>query len=96
MMATIGGVHVQAVTGRAISYWCAYDITERTRLEFVAVFNEGRALRGQHEGQLNFDPYGIPAAAVLRWHMVRHLDGTQFGAGRLPDRRWVGWYGPYL
>ena len=94
-MPTIGGKHVQARPGRELTYWCAYSVSGETTLDYVAVVNEGLALLGQHEETLHFDPGGVPAAALVRTHMVQYLDRTRFDEGTLPDRRWVGWYGPY-
>jgi hypothetical protein len=33
-------------TGRELTYWCAYAVSNKTTLDYVAVVNEGLALRG--------------------------------------------------
>ena len=93
-MATFGSSHVQSRSGRALTFWAAYLVQE-TDLCYVAVINDGLALVGQHEATLRFDPSGIPASAVVRLNVSMHIDRTLFGEGRLPDPRWIGWYGPY-
>lgn len=95
-MPNLGGKHVQARTGRMLTYWCAYALSDETSLSYVAVVNEGLALLGQHEDSLHYDPGGVPAAALVRTRLLQYLDRTRFDEGKLPDRRWVGWYGPCL
>ena len=95
-MASLGGHHVQARTGRELTWQCVYEIVGEADLAYVAVITEGRNYLGQHEATLRFDPAGIPANAIVRMNMVQHLDRTTFGEGVPPDPRWVGWYGPYL
>jgi len=94
-MATLGGKHLQAGTGRELTYWCAYEVVGGTSIFYVAVINEGMSLLGQHEATLRYDPKGIPAKAIGRTNILQHLNRTAFGEGQLPDPQWMGWYGPY-
>ena len=95
-MATLGGKHSQAHTGRELTYWCAFEVVGETNLCYVATVNEDRALLGQHEATLRHDPYGIPADAIVRMNICQHLDQRSFDKGKLPDPEWIGWHGPYL
>jgi len=84
-MATLGGKHIQAHTGRELTYWCAFEVVGETDLCYVAIVNEDLALLGQHEATLRYDPYGIPADAIVRMNVHKHLDQRAFGEGKLPD-----------
>ena len=95
-MATLGGKRIQARTGRELTYWCAFEVVGETDLCYVAIVNEDLALLGQHEATLRYDPYGIPADAIVRMNIFKHIDQRRFGEGKFPDPRWIGWYGPYL
>ena len=92
-MAAIGGKHTQAGTNRVLTYWATFGPTERATLFYAAVISEGIMSLGQHEATFRFDPAGIPAEAVVRMHLLGHLDATSFGAGKPPDPGWIGWYG---
>ena len=95
-MATLGGKHVQARTGRELTYQCAYEVVGDAELSYFAIINEGRDYLGEHEATLRYDPFGIPVKAIVRMNLLKHLDRTTFGEGQPPDPRWIGWYGPYL
>jgi hypothetical protein len=95
-MATLGGKHTQADTGRELTYQCVYEVVGQTDLSYLAVVTEGRNYLGRHEAALRFDPSGIPVKSAVRMNLLRHLDRTTFGQGVPPDPKWIGWYGPYL
>ena len=95
-MPTLGGKHVQASTGRELTWWCTYEVVGEAELTYVAVISEGRNHVAQHEATLRYDPYGIPAKSVVRMNLLKHLDRTSFGEGHPPDSQWTGWYGPFL
>ena len=95
-MATLRGKHAQDRTGRELTYWCAYDVVGEGEDFYIAVINEGRALLGQHEADLRFEPHGIPTKAIVRMNLLKYLDRTSFGEGNLPDAKWIGWYGRSL
>lgn len=85
-MATVGGKHRQAGTGRLVSYWATYGPVDNDRhLFYAASFTEDVYTHlGCHEASLPFDPNGIPSEALVRHHLCRHIDGTEFGEGKRP------------
>ena len=95
-MANLGGKHVQAESGRELTYRCVYEVVGDTDLAYVAVVAEGLNYLGRHEASLRYDPFGIPVKSVVRMNLLRHLDRTTFGQGVLPGPKGIGWYGPYL
>jgi len=51
-MATLGGMHLQAHTGRELTCWCAFEVVGKTDLSYVATISDGLALLSQHEKTL--------------------------------------------
>jgi len=45
-MPTLGGKHVQARTGRELTWWCVYEVVGEAELSYTAVINEGRDYLG--------------------------------------------------
>jgi len=95
-MATLGGKHVQARTGRELTYQCVYDVVGENEITYFAAISEGWNGLGQHEARFRFDPFGVPAKSVVRMNLLSYLDRTTFGEGVPPDPTWIGWYGPHL
>lgn len=95
-VANIRGKHVQASTGRELTYWCAYEVVGEAELAYVTVINDGRDYLGRHEATLRYDPFGIPAGAFVRMNLRRFLDRASFRQGKPPDPTWIGWFGPCL
>jgi hypothetical protein len=89
-MPTLGGKHVQARTGRELTYQCVYEVVGEAELSYVAVISEARDHVGQHEATLRYDPTGIPAKSVVRMNLLKYLDRTSFGKGKAPDPKWIG------
>lgn len=85
-MATVGGKHRQAGTGRLIGYWAAYGPVDGVRnLFYTASVSEDIYTHfGSHEATLRWDPDGIPGETLIRQHLCRHIDRTPFGAGKRP------------
>jgi hypothetical protein len=94
-MATLGGKHAQAQTARELTFSCSYEVVGEVEIAYAATITEGRAFLGLHEATLHFDPSGISAKSAVRMNLLKHLDQTSFGEGKLPDPKWIGWYGPY-
>lgn len=99
-MATLGGKHIQAGTGRELMYWVAYYCnSSATQAHYVAVISERCSgyigVVGEHEDALRVDPAGIPVEPLIRHDVLRVIDRSRFGESRKPDPNWIGWYGPY-
>jgi hypothetical protein len=92
-IANLGGKHIQARTGRELTYQCIYEVVGNVELFYGAVINEGRDYLGQHEATLRCDPSGVPAKSVVRLNLLKHIDRTAFGEGQPPNPQWIGWYG---
>jgi hypothetical protein len=73
-VATLGGKHTQARTGRELTCWCAYELVGEANLSYVAVVNQGRNYLGQREATLHYDPYSIPARSFVRRNLLKYLD----------------------
>ena len=86
-MATLGGMHLQAHTGRELTCWCAFEVVGKTDLSYVATISDGLALLSQHEKTLRYDPFGVPAAAIVQMNVCKHIEQTSFGEGKLAVRR---------
>jgi hypothetical protein len=84
-MANLGGTHTQAGTKRALRYWAAYSVADG-ELHYSAVIQEGDRPLDLPDGTFKFDSAGIPAADVLRFRLIKLIDSTHYGEGKLPDR----------
>ena len=60
-MATVEGTHTQRVGGRQVRYRCTYEAV-RNAIHFKASFDPGTP----HEGEFDFDPSKLDAAAAVR------------------------------
>jgi hypothetical protein len=68
-MATLEGTHTQGAGGRRIGYRVDYELVANT-IHFHARFDGGT----EHEGQFDFDPSKLDAAAAVDAFMHDHIE----------------------
>ena len=72
-MATVEGRHTQGGSGRIVHYRAAYEVVG-TAIHFKARFDGGAS----HEGQFDFDPSKLDAAAAVDAFMQNHIGKADF------------------
>jgi len=73
-MATVEGTHTRQVDGRAIHYRVDYEVVRNT-IHFRATFDRPGAM---HEGEFNFDPSRLRAAAAVDAFMQNHIEKSDW------------------
>ena len=74
-MAKIEGTHAQGKGGRVVRYVADYEVTGRT-IHFRAAFDGGSL----HEGQFDFDPGKLAAAAAVDAFLQNHIEKADWDA----------------
>ena len=75
-MATVEGTHTQGTLGRSIGYRAEYDVTGST-IHYKATFT-GAGEPMAHEGQFDFDPTKLDAAAAVDAFLQNHIEKSDF------------------
>ena len=86
-MDVVAGEHVQMGTGRTLRYRFTFTEVGETVIACFGIVREGPALLSSIDLDFSFDPAGVPAASLVRLHVVAYLDRAEFGEGVLPDPR---------
>jgi hypothetical protein len=73
-MATVEGTHIQGAGGRAVRYRADYEVVGHA-VHFKATFDDGAS----HEGQFDFDPGKLDAAAAVDSFMQNHIAKSDWG-----------------
>ena len=68
-MATVEGTHTQGSGGRTIRYRAEYEVVGSS-IHFRATFDGGNS----HEGQFDFDPGKLDAAAAVDAFLHNHIE----------------------
>ena len=68
-MATVEGTHAQGSGGRTVRYRAEYEV-RGTAIHFKAAFDGGDS----HEGQFDFDPSKLDAAAAVDAFLKNHIE----------------------
>jgi hypothetical protein len=68
-MATVEGSHVQGGSGKRVGYRVDYDVVANV-IHFRARFDNGAS----HEGEFDFDPAKLDAAAAVDAFMQNHIE----------------------
>jgi hypothetical protein len=75
-MATVEGSHTRRGDGRAIRYRVDYEVVRNT-IHFRASFGPAAAT---HEGEFDFDPSRLSAAAAVDAFMQNHIEKSDWDA----------------
>jgi hypothetical protein len=73
-MATVEGTHARGSDRRAVRYRVDYEVVGRT-IHFRASFDRAGA---PHEGQFDFDPARLKAAAAVAAFMQNHIEKSDW------------------
>ena len=73
-MATVEGTHTRRGDGRAIRYRVDYEVVRNT-IHFRATFGPADAA---HEGEFDFDPSRLSAAAAVDAFMQNHIEKSDW------------------
>lgn len=73
-MATVEGTHIERTGGRAVRYRADYEVVGHA-VHFKATFDDGAT----HEGQFDFDPGKLDAAAAVDSFMQNHIAKSDWG-----------------
>jgi hypothetical protein len=73
-MAMVEGTHSRGDTGQPVRYRVEYEVVGTT-IHFHATFDGGCA---PHEGQFDFDPSQVAAAAAVEAFMQNHIAKSDF------------------
>jgi hypothetical protein len=73
-MATVEGTHTRGDNGRAVHYRVDYEVVGHT-IHFRASFDRAGA---PHEGQFDFDPSRLRAAAAVDAFMRNHIEKSDW------------------
>lgn len=68
-MATVEGMHAQRGSGKVVRYRATYEVVG-TAIHFTANFDGGAS----HEGQFDFDPSKLDAAAAVDAFLQNHIE----------------------
>jgi len=74
-MATVEGTHTQGAGGRTVRYRAEYDVVGNA-IHFRATFDGGDS----HEGQFDFDPSKLDAAAAVDAFIQNHIEKADWDA----------------
>ena len=74
-MAKVEGTHAQGASGRSVRYAAEYEVTGNT-IHFRASFDGG----GRHEGEFDFDPSKLAAAAAVDAFLRNHIEKADWDA----------------
>ncbi len=72
-MATLEGSHTQGGSKRRVGYHVSYDVVGNA-IHFRARFDNGST----HEGEFDFDPAKVDAAAAVDAFMQNHIEKSDF------------------
>jgi hypothetical protein len=75
-MAMLEGMHTQGPGGRTVRYRAEFEVVGNA-VHFKASFS-GAATLSTHEGQFDFDPSKIDAAAAVDAFMQNHIEKADF------------------
>jgi hypothetical protein len=75
-MATVEGTHTPGDGGAPIQYHVEYDVVGKS-IHFRATFGNGGA---PHEGQFDFDPARLDAAAAVDGFMQNYIEKSDWNA----------------
>ena len=73
-MEAIEGSHTQGGSGRVVRYRATYDVVGNA-IHFKASFEGGAS----HEGEFDFDPSKLDAAAAVDAFMQNHIGKSDWG-----------------
>ena len=68
-MATVEGTHTQGAGGRRVHYRADYEVVGNA-IHFKATFDGGQS----HEGEFDFDPAKLDAAAAVDAFLQNHIE----------------------
>ena len=74
-MARVEGTHAQGGSGRVVRYRADYEVTGNT-VHFRAWFDGGAT----HEGEFDFDPARLGAAAAVDAFLQNHIEKADWDA----------------
>jgi len=74
-MARVEGTHTQRTSGRVVRYRADYEVVGPT-VHFKAVFDGGAS----HEGEFDFDPSKLDAAAAVDAFLQNHIEKADWDA----------------
>jgi hypothetical protein len=74
-MAKVEGTHAQGASGRVVRYVAEYEVTGHT-IHFRASFDGG----SRHEGEFDFDPSKLGAAAAVDAFLQNHIEKADWDA----------------
>ena len=74
-MARVEGTHAQGGSGRVVRYGADYEVTGNT-IHFRAWFDGGTT----HEGEFDFDPTRLDAAAAVDAFLQNHIEKADWDA----------------
>ena len=75
-MATVEGTHARGGGGEPVRYRVEYEVVGKS-IHFRATFANGAAA---HEGQFDFDPGKLDAAAAVDAFMQNHIEKSDWDA----------------
>jgi len=76
-MSTLEGSHTPGQGGAAVRYRVDYETTGNV-VHYKATFSDGSTGPRTHEGQFDFDPSKIDAAAAVDAFMQNHIAKSDF------------------
>ena len=76
-MAIVEGTHTRGGGGPVVRYRVDYEVVGST-INYKASFAGADAARAEHEGQFDFDPSRIDAAAAVDAFMQNHIGKADF------------------
>ena len=74
-MARVEGTHAQGASGRVVRYVADYEVGQNT-IRFFASFDGGSS----HEGEFDFDPTQLDAAAAVDAFLRNHIEKADWDA----------------
>ena len=74
-MARVEGTHAQGARGRQVRYVADYEVTGNT-IHFRASFDGG----SKYEGEFDFDPSKLDAAAAVDAFLQNHIEKADWDA----------------
>ncbi len=72
-MEAVEGSHTQGASGRVVHYRAIYEVV-RNAIHFTASFEGGAS----HEGEFDFDPSKLDAAAAVDAYMQNHIEKSDW------------------
>jgi hypothetical protein len=87
-MANLGGRHRQRDTGRLLTYWAAFDVTDSTAT-YCAVLHDRDRYLASPDGQVHFDQADMTGEEAVRQDIGRYIDTHPFGEGTAPEPSWT-------